>query len=201
MKSRATLLKEVVIFILLAGVFWCVMAGVAGAAESSQEAQSSLFTRATWDLFMRWVNFLILAGLIVKYARTPVANFLKGQQAETARSIQRMEEKKRDAEEIIREGKSKLQDSKAQIERIAERMVSEGRRRKTEMIEDAKKESRMLLDSAQTRIEHQIQEASRTIRGELIEAAVEKTLIKLPKMISEKDNERMIDLWMEEALR
>jgi F-type H+-transporting ATPase subunit b len=200
MKSRATLLKGIVIFILLAGAFWCVMAGVAGAAES-QEAHSSLFTRATWDLFMRWVNFLILAGLIVKYARTPVANFLKGQQAETARSIQRMEEKKRDAEEIIREGKSKLQDSKAQIERIAERMVSEGRRRKTEMIEDAKKESRMLLDSAQTRIEHQIQEASRTIRGELIEAAVEKTLIKLPKMISEKDNERMIDLWMEEALR
>lgn len=201
MKSRKTIVKGIVISVFLAGALWCGMAWATEAVESSQEVKDTLFTRETWDLIMRWVNFLILAGLIFKYARTPLANFLKGNQAETARFIQRLEEKKRQAEEKIQEGKAQLQNSKTKLEQIVERIVSEGRRRKTQIIEDAKNESRIMLEAAQTRIDHQIQEASRTIRAELIEAAVEKSMVKLPKMITEKDNDRMIDLWMEEALR
>ncbi|MEJ2154241.1 MAG: ATP synthase F0 subunit B [Desulfobacteraceae bacterium] len=201
MKSRGTPVKGIIICVLLAGVFWCGMVWAADAVESSQAGSGGFFTRATWDLFMRWVNFLILAGLIVKYGREPLAKFLKGQQADTARSIQRMEDKKRAAEEKIREGQSRLQDSKAQLERISERIVSEGQRRKTQMIEDAKLESRMMLETARARIDQQVQDAYRKIRGELIEAAVEKAMVKLPKMITQEDNERMIDLWMEEAMR
>jgi F-type H+-transporting ATPase subunit b len=199
MKSRATLLKGIVIAVLLAGVFCCGLVWAADAVESSQEVGSAFFSRETWDLFMRWVNFFILAGLIFKYARAPLVNFLKGSQAETALFIQSLEEKKREAEGKIQEGQTRLKDSKARLEQIAERYVSDGRQRKEQIIEDAKTESRLLLDATQARIENQIQEANRTIRTELIEAAVEKALVKLPKMITDKDNERMIALWMEEA--
>jgi F-type H+-transporting ATPase subunit b len=199
MKSRATLFKGIVIAVLLAGVFWCGMVWAADAVESPQDVGSAFFSRETWDLFMRWVNFFILAGLIFKYARAPLANFLKGSQTETARLIQRLEEKKCEAEEKINEGHTRLKDSKTRLEQIAERFVSDGRRRKEQIIEDAKAESRLLLQATQARIENQIQEANRAIRAELIEAAVEKAMVKLPKMVTDKDNERMIELWMEEA--
>jgi hypothetical protein len=39
------------------------------------------YSRATWDLTMRWVNFLILAVVIVKYSKQPLISFLKGKQA------------------------------------------------------------------------------------------------------------------------
>jgi F-type H+-transporting ATPase subunit b len=201
MKSRATLFKGIVIPVLLAGVFWCGMAWAADAVESPQDVSNTFFSRATWDLVMRWVNFFILAGLIFKYARTPLANFLKGSQAETARSIQRLEEKKRAAEEKIEEKQTQLKDSKTRLERIAERFVSDGQRRKKQIIEDAKIESRLLMEATKARIDNQIQEANRTIRAELIEAAVDKAMVKLPEMVTEKDNERMIALWMAEAQR
>jgi F0F1-type ATP synthase membrane subunit b/b' len=128
-----------------------------------------------------------------------LVDFLKGSQTETAQFIQRLEEKKREAEGKIQEGQTQLEDSKTRLEQIAERYVSDGRQRKEQIIEDAKTESRLLLEAAQARIANQIQEANRTIRAELIEAAVEKAMVKLPKMITDKDNERMIALWMEEA--
>ena len=201
MKSRTTLVKGIVISLFLAGVLWCGSAWASEAVESPQEVKDTLFSRATWDLVMRWINFFILAGLIYKYGRKPLADFLTGKKTETARFIQRMEDKKRDAEEKIREGQTQLEKSKEQLERIVERMVSEGRKRKEQMIEEARLESRLMLKATRTRIDHQIQETYRTIRGELIDASVEKAMVKLPKMITEKDNERMIDLWMVEARR
>lgn len=159
------------------------------------------YTRATWDDLMRWVNFFILAGLIFKYARAPMANFLKGKKAETARVIGRMEEKKREAQAKIQDGQQQLQDSNERLDRIKDRIVVEGKRCKEKMIDDAKRESQIMLDAAQIRIESQIRDAHQIIRDELIETAAEKALVKLPQLMTEKDHERIMALWMEEAHR
>ena len=199
MKLQATLIKGILISILLFGVFWCGFAWAAETVKSSQVAHSSLWSRATWDEIMRWLNFIILATLIVKYGRTPMVDFLTGKRAETAHLLKSLEEKKSEAEKKIQEGQILLQDSKIQLENIVERIVSEGRKRKEQIIESAQHESRILMEAARTRIDHQIQGAYRLIRSELIEAAVEKAMVKLPKMITDEDHERMIGLWMEEA--
>lgn len=159
------------------------------------------YTRATWDDLMRWVNFFILAWLVYKYARTPMANFLQGKKAETARAIGRMEEKKREAQAKILDGQQQLRDSSERLDRIKERIVVEGKRRKEKMIADAKRESRLMLDASQVRIENQIRNAHQIIRVELIEMATEKALVKLPQIMTEKDHDRMMGLWMEEASR
>jgi len=212
MKSRANFNKGLFVSILLAGVLWCGLVWAAEATGSSHAVYDTLlsrgitylktnYTRATWDDLMRWLNFFILAALIIKYARTPMINFLKGKKAETARYIQRMEDNKRQAEEKIREGQIQLKDSEKQLALIAERIIVEGRKRKAQMIEDAKLESRMLMEATRTRIDHQIRDTSRTIRVEMIEAAVAKAMVKLPQMITDEDHERMIGFWMEEARR
>lgn len=159
------------------------------------------FTRATWDLTMRWVNFLILVAVIVKYARAPVINFLKGKRQETARTIELIEEKKRTAEEKIREGQIKLQASKERLKLIHDRIISEGQRQKSMMIDAAKQESRIMLETAHSKIGGQIREAHQTIRTELVDSAIEQALEKLPRLVTDKDQDRMIKLWMEQSGR
>ena len=53
--------------------------------------------RPTYDLVMRWLNFVILALVLIKFARRPLADFLTGKKEEIARDIQRMEEEKEQA--------------------------------------------------------------------------------------------------------
>jgi F-type H+-transporting ATPase subunit b len=159
------------------------------------------FSRATWDLVMRYVNFLILVAVIIKYARVPMISFLKGKQAETARAIERIETEKKLAEQKVREGRSKLEASRARLETIKSRIVSEGQRQKEELIATAEQESRIMIESARTRIDSQIREAYQIIREEIIESATEKAMEKLPRLMTDRDHARMVGLWMETAGR
>lgn len=159
------------------------------------------YTRATWDLVMRWVNFLILVAVIVKYARTPVIDFLKGKRAETAHTIEEIDEKKRLAEEKIKARQIELQASKERLKLIQNRIVSEGQRQKEKMIAAAQQESRMMLETAHSKISGQIRDAHQTIRTELIETATQKALEKIPAMMTERDHDQMVHLWMEQSGR
>jgi len=157
------------------------------------------FTRASWDLVMRWVNFLILVAVIVKYARAPVIAFLKGKRAETAHIIEEIEGKKQLAEEKIRERQIELQASKDRLKLIQDRIISEGQRQKEKMIAAAQQESRMMLETAHTKISGQIRDAHQTVRSELIELATEKAMEKIPQMLTKEDHDQMIRLWIEQS--
>ncbi len=213
MKShRKIRLCILVIWVLLLSL-GCLVTVVWAAGEpvpSSKAAEASFvsqvtqymkanFTRATWDLVMRWVNFLILVIVIFKFARTPVISFLKGKQSETARAIERIEAEKELAEQKAKEGQIKLQASQERLELIQSRIVSEGQRQKEELIAAAEQESRVMLASARTRIDSQIQEAYQTIRAELIETAADKAMDRLPRLMTAEDHERMVGLWMDKA--
>ena len=82
---------------------------------------------------------------------------------------------------------------------IQSRIVSEGQRQKEELIAAAEQESRVMLASARTRIDSQIQEAYQTIRAELIETAADKAMDRLPRLMTAEDHERMVGLWMDKA--
>ena len=157
------------------------------------------YSRATWDQVMRWVNFLILVAVIIKYARAPVISFLKGKQAETARAIERIETEKKLAEQKVREGQIKLEASRKRLEMIKSRIVSEGQRQKEKLIATAEQESRVMLESARARVDSQIREAYQIIRREMIELATEKAMEKLPRLMTDQDHEQLVGLWMEKA--
>ena len=207
----AILWKKTALLALLALIGWWsgsawAADAAAGSAVVNDTALSRLiaylqenFTRADWDYIMRWVNFAILAGLIVKYARVPLINFLKDKRAETASAFQRFEAQKQQAEEKIREGQILLAASKQRLELIQERIVSEGKKRKEDMIREAQQESRLMLSAARTRIGHHIHETAMAIKNELIDAAFQKALDKLPQAITEADQQRLLNQWMDEA--
>lgn len=155
--------------------------------------------RQTWDLVMRWVNFIILAVVISKYARAPLAQFFKEKRAETSLTIKQLEEKRADAELKIHDGQIQLKSSQDKLVLIKERILAEGQKRKEKIIEEARQESRLMLTTAQVKIENQIRDAAEKIKIELIDMAVQRAEAKLPQLLARPDHDRLIEQWMDAA--
>ncbi|MGB5984555.1 MAG: F0F1 ATP synthase subunit B [Desulfobacterales bacterium] len=165
----------------------------AGAAEGGGN------WRPTYDLIMRWVNFIILAALLVKFVRVPLVNFVKGRQAEISAEIKDLEEQRQAAEAAIKDAEEQLAASSSRLETIKERIVSEGQARKAEIIADAQKDGEMMLAAARLKVDGQIQRAKDQLRAEMVDLAVEQALQRLPGLITEEDNRRILETYMAAA--
>lgn len=152
--------------------------------------------RPTYDLAMRWVNFLILAFLLYKFLKKPIVEFLSGQKEKVAREIRLIEEEKQAAETKIKETLELVEEAESRFDDMRRRIVDEGAVIRDRMIEDAKSHSEVMIRDAQQRAEHMYTHARDRFRAELVDAAIEIALKKIPGEITEEDNERFVANFM-----
>ena len=159
-------------------------------------AENASSWRPTYDLVLMWLNFGIIVFVIVKYARKPLVNFLKGKKEEVDRTIDEIEEEKEKSQAEIRAANNKLDESKTRLNKLQERILLEGERRKKEIIDDARAESRIMLKEAQRKIDDQIFQAKKAIQAELVDMAISLASKKLPSEITSADNQRFVDEYL-----
>jgi F-type H+-transporting ATPase subunit b len=148
--------------------------------------------RPTYDLVMRWLNFLILAGVIVRYARQPVKTFLQGRSAEVRIEIDALEEQKAAAVAEVSALRKRLVDSEARMAEMKTRLLADGERRKAALIEQAELESAMMLKDAERKIDGLLHHAQRSLRSEIVDGAIEMAMERLPKEIRTEDHQRLM---------
>lgn len=157
--------------------------------------------RPVYDTIMRWVNFLILAFLLFKFGRTPLMNFLKGQRFDLAREIDALKAEKEAAEAKLKEIEDELAASSQRFVEMSERIIREGERRRNDIIEDARLESEMLLQSARRKAESKFINAKQRLRSQLVDSAMDMVFERLPAMVTEADNRRMLQEFLTRAAR
>lgn len=155
--------------------------------------------RSAWDLAMMWINFAILAFFIVKYLRAPLMNFLRDEGRKTAEAIREAEERKQRMDRQMLETRSALESSRERLAAVKVRVVTEGERRRQELIESARRESQLMLERARQGAEHQLAEAHERLRAELIDGAIAAALERLPGLIQAEDQEKLIERFIREA--
>ena len=181
---------------------WCCLgAGVVLVAlflsgADALAAENAENWRTIYDLVMRWVNFAIIAILLVKFAKTPLKNFLSDKKGQIERKIKEYEQQKKAVEEKIVENQKMLADSLARFEKIRQTIIDTGEKKKQEIIEDAQRESQVLLEATRHKIEHQIREARDAIRAELIDSAIALAEKRLPAEITAEDQKKLTDLFL-----
>lgn len=152
--------------------------------------------RSNYDAVMKWVNFGILVFIIVKFGRTPIMNFLRGRKAELAREFNQIENEKKEIADKIEKSLKNLEESEKHFAKLKEKIVSKGEDRKKAIIADARQQSEFMLETAKRRVESQIRNAKREFRAELVESAVALATERLPKEVTEEDNQRLIDNYL-----
>jgi F-type H+-transporting ATPase subunit b len=174
--------------ILLVAICW---------VTNAWAAEGSGFTRQTWDTIWRWLNAFILFGVVIKFGRRPIVNFLDKQKEDVAQSIKKLEDRKRAVQETLQESQQQLSASEERLEIIKSKIISDGENRKAKLIADAHEESRIMLETAKLRIDQQIREMHSRVKAELIDAATKIAITKLPGLMTGEDEDRLVDQWMD----
>jgi F-type H+-transporting ATPase subunit b len=156
--------------------------------------------RPTYDIIMMWVNFLILAGVLYKFLKNPLMDFIKGKKYEVEKEIQKAEDLKEQAEKKIQEAKKMVEEGKDRFNLIKERIIALGEKRKEQLIEEAQQHSQYMLIEAKRRVDNQIVRAQEKYRAELVDTAFDLVLERLPKEITEEDGEKLVQNYIENIM-
>ncbi len=185
-----------VCFYLIAGIICLHMLGPA--ALAAEEATS---WRGSWDEVMLWLNFAILAFVLIKFGRSPIIDFLRGRRKEVAREIRQVEDEKEKVTSKISETFKVLEDSEVRFADLRQKIVDQGQKRKEAIIEEARRQSQIMLEGAKRKVDNQILRAKETFKAELVDMAVAAATEKLPVHVTEADDQQFFENYLTEALR
>lgn len=180
-------------------LFCFIMAGAMGVHFLGFDAlasESSDGWRPIYDEVLRWLNFGILVFVFIKFGRAPLMNFLRGRKEKIAREIGRIEEKKKQAVDKFDEARIILEESQDRFDELKARIVNQGEKKKQEIIKEAHHLSEAMIEDVKRKIEYQILQARNTIRAQMLDAAIDLAMARLPQEITDEDNEKFIDQYM-----
>jgi F-type H+-transporting ATPase subunit b len=162
-------------------------------------AEESGNWRSTYDLVLKWINFLILVYVMVRFGKTPLLNFLKGQKEKWTQEIKTLEDSKEDAAAKVRQIQRHIEESDSRFAELRDRIIQQGEKKKQEIIESAKRESQMLFNNAQRRIDSHIMEVKGAFKAEMVDAAIGLAMERLPQEITAADNEKLLKDYLDSA--
>lgn len=188
--------KTVWMFVWMMVIVFCLH--ISGYETFAAEKTTSW--RPTYDMVLLWFNFGIIVFVFIKYAKRPLMNFLRGQKEKLAKEIEELEEEKDNITEKVNETRNILAESEVRFAELKDRIVQQGERRKKEIVESAQQQSRSMLGDANRRIDSLILQSKNAFKAELIDAAIELAMERLPQQITDRDNEKFIDQYLDSAL-
>ena len=154
--------------------------------------------RPIYDLVMRWVNFLIIVGVLIKFGRSPIKNFLQRKKTEIALELEKVEQKKEETVSAIENTRRHLEESSQRLQSLHERILKQGEAQKAQIIAQAQEQSRRMMMESKRKIEGQLRQAKETFRAELVDLAFQRALERLPREISKEDNQKIVFRYLQE---
>jgi F-type H+-transporting ATPase subunit b len=167
---------------------------VGGLPEAAHAADAPW--RPTYDMAMRWVNFIILVAVIVKYGKEPIKDFLKLQKSEVVSEISQLEAEKTRILDEIKALKEKGIENRAHFQGLKDRLTAQGEIRKKQIVEQARQQSAIMLEAAGRKMENRIVQAKAGLKMELLDIAIDQAMARLPVVITDGDNQRLLDDYM-----
>lgn len=152
--------------------------------------------RPTYDVAMRWVNFIILVAVIVKYAREPIKDFLKLQKSDIVSEIGELETEKARIIRDIKAIKKKGAENRIHFQELKNRLIAQGETRKQQIVEQARQQSTIMLEETRRKMENRIVQAKAGLKMELLDMAIDQATAKLPSVMTAGDNQQLLDDYM-----
>lgn len=143
------------------------------------------------------LTFLILAGLLAKFAWGPMLQALAARQETIRKSLEDAQQARRELERIGQESAQILKESRVQAEAIIAQSRTDAERLREEMRTKAKAESETIVRNAERQIQLETGRALQQIRLEAADLSVMIASKLIQRNLSREDNERLI----EEALK
>ena len=124
------------------------------------------------DFLYKVINFLILAAILVYFARKPLANMLRGG-AESARSeLETAREAARAAEAQLAAQKSRIENLEADLARLREEAREESRTESAHVIEEARAQAERIKAQIHLQVEQEFNKARAELKRQLADQTI-----------------------------
>lgn len=143
------------------------------------------------------LTFLVLLGLLAKFAWRPLLQALDSRQEAIRKSLDDAQQAKLELERLQRESAQIIREARVEAESIVSRSRSDAERLKEEIKQSARAEAATILQNAERQIGLETQRALQQIRHEAVDLSVMIASKLIQRNLSKEDNEKLID----EAIR
>jgi F-type H+-transporting ATPase subunit b len=144
------------------------------------------------------ITFLLLVGLLYKFAFNPLMRMQQARQAEIHQSIVDSENLRDEAQQLLTDYKAQLAEARHEADAIVDRARKAGESSKAEVLEEARVQSEATLTRARQQIERDTNQALQKIREEAADLAIAATAKVARTSLSEADQLRLIQQAIDE---
>jgi F-type H+-transporting ATPase subunit b len=139
------------------------------------------------------VVFLVLLGLLAKFAWKPLLEALETRQESIRRSLDDAAKAKQELERLQVESQRILAAARSEAESIVARTRDDANRLRDDMRQKAQQEAAGIVKNAQKQIELETTRALQQIRHEAVDLSIAIASKLLQRNVSKEDNERLIE--------
>lgn len=166
------------------------------AAFAAAALAAYLLGRWAWDAALMFINFGILAYLIVRFGRKPIAEFLSGHAAGQAQRLDDAKHELKLAQAQYEASQRKLENLSARIEEFEEMKEREATRARERILEEAQKTAHLLIEDARHRADSVMARAMEQAQAEMAEIIMAEAAKRIQKMIGEDDHRCMVENYL-----
>lgn len=187
-------MKAFRIFLVLLVAMTLTLGPVLAQASGGQDEMSQ--GRKIWKTVWRFINFFILAFVIVKFGRKPLMNFLSNHGAETGEQLYQIKNVLDETESEYRKTEAKLARIEELITEVKSYIEQDAKRLKQKILDNAEDNSKHMIHEAKEVAESRLKTARDKIKNELIELAMTEAEKIIREHIAAEDQDRLIDEYM-----
>lgn len=179
---------------LLVGVALPVLAVAAGGGDA--HADSGVILK---DFIWRCVNFAVMVGLLGYFVTKPIRNALQNRRAEIEKTLAEAAAAREAAEAKARDYEQKLTRAAAEIEEIYAAIRREGELERDKILASAREMAAKIEQEADAKAASAVARARSELRAEAARLAVELAEGLLARSVTEADQKRLIDEYMQKV--
>ncbi len=172
-----------------AAVAMLVFAGVAHASGG----EGGIPAEKWWDLLWRAMNFTGLVIILVWALKKPMSSGLAARRQTIRDQFEDLEAQRAEAEQKYKEFESKLSSIDQEAASILEAARSQGEIERKRIIEDANRAAEDIKRQAEMAVQHELAEATKSLREEIAELAVAKAEEIIKSNLQAEDQDKLID--------
>ena len=149
-------------------------------------------------LIAQIVNFLILVGILTKFAYKPLMQALEDRQKKIADSIDSAERERQEAQQLKLSYQQQLSDARSEAQSIVEKAEKLAEETKEEILKEARLESARILKNVQAEVARERELALAQIKGEVVILAMAAAGKIIDKNIDTEANASLVSNFIEQ---
>ncbi|HUF89448.1 MAG TPA: F0F1 ATP synthase subunit B [Gemmatimonadota bacterium] len=146
------------------------------------------------------VTFLLLLGILWKFAWNPILGALEAREMAIQKTIDDAERLQAEAAAILEEHQKRLAEARAEGNRVLDEARQAGEHMKQDILEKARAEAEKVLERAHRQLELETEQAIQTIRAQAADLALKAAEKVIERSLTDADHRRFAAEAIEELV-